>query len=76
MCAVKPMTLREARDRRKWTQEQLEDASGVDQGVISRLERGTSANPTFDTVRKLEEALRLRPGTLIFGHSAEEARAS
>lgn len=61
------MTLREARDRKGWTQEQLEAESGVDQGLISRLERGASANPTFGTVRKLEAALKLRPGTLVFG---------
>jgi transcriptional regulator with XRE-family HTH domain len=72
--AVKLMTLRAARERRGWTQEQLEAASGVDQGVISRLERGSSTNPTVDTVRKLEAALKLRRGSLVFGN--EEAMAS
>lgn len=62
------MTLRDARALRGWTQEQLEAASGVDQTVISRLERGANANPTFETVTKLEAALRLRRGTLVFGH--------
>ncbi len=65
---VKQMTLRKAREKRGWTQEQLEDASGVDQGVISRLERGESANPTNDTVVKLETALGLERGTLVFGN--------
>jgi transcriptional regulator with XRE-family HTH domain len=72
--AVKLMTLRAARERRGWTQEQLEAASGVDQGVISRLERGSSTNPTVDTVRKLQAALKLRRGSLVFGN--EEAMAS
>ena len=67
------MALREARARRNWTQEQLEAASGVDQGLISRLERGTSTNPTFDTVQKLEAALKLRRGTLVFGQVMEKA---
>jgi transcriptional regulator with XRE-family HTH domain len=64
------MKLRAARERRGWTQEELEAASGVDQGVISRLELGKSSTPTIDTVRKLEAALKLRPGSLEFG--AEE----
>ncbi len=66
---VKQMSLRKARERRRWTQEQLENASGVDQGVISRLERGEYANPTNDTVVKLEAALELERGTLIFGQA-------
>ncbi|HYF34280.1 MAG TPA: helix-turn-helix transcriptional regulator [Prosthecobacter sp.] len=70
---MKLLTLREARERRRWTQEQLEAASGVDQGVISRLERGESVNPTFETVRKLEAALRLRRGTLVFGQVMEKS---
>jgi transcriptional regulator with XRE-family HTH domain len=67
------MNLRGAREQRGWTQEQLEAASGVDQGVISRLERGESVNPTFETVRKLETALKLKRGTLVFGEQAEVA---
>ena len=65
------MALREARERRGWTQEQLQAASGVDQGVISRLERGESVNPTLETIKKLESALKLRRGTLVFGADAE-----
>lgn len=69
------MTLRDARRKKNWTQEQLEAASGVDQTVISRLEREPNANPTYETVRRLEDALKLRPGTLVFGQ-VMEARAS
>lgn len=65
------MTLRAARERRGWTQEQLETAADVPQSVISRLERGESVNPTNETVAKLEAALRLRRGTLVFGEEAE-----
>lgn len=68
---MKEMTLREARRLRGWTQEQLEALSGVEQAVISRIERGTNANPGIRTVRKLETALSVR---LLFG--AEEAQAS
>lgn len=62
--------LREVRKKRRFTQQQLAQMSGVDQAYISRLERGEYSNPTIDTVRKLEGALRLRPGTLVFGSEA------
>lgn len=72
---VRHTTVRAAREKRGWTQEQLEAASGIDQGVISRLERGESTNPTIDTVRKLEAALGLKPGVLVF-REPEPERAS
>lgn len=72
---MKQTTLREAREARKWTQEQLEAASGVAQTTISKIERGDVANPSNDTVTKLEGALKLRRGTLVFGQVIE-ARAS
>lgn len=64
------MTLREARRLRGMTQEQLEEASGVEQTAISRLELGRVANPGITTVRKLEAALKLKPGVLVFGESS------
>lgn len=67
---MKQLTLKDARERRGWTQERLETESGVEQSVISRLERGENANPTYETVQKLEVALRLRRGTLVFGDVA------
>lgn len=70
------MTLREARERRGWTQERLEAESGVDQTTISRIEAGVNTNPSNATVAKLELALRLKRGTLVFGQSGSMARAS
>lgn len=63
------MDLKTARERRgfKWDQQTLARRSGVNQGTVSRLERGEIVNPSNDTVKKLEKALRLRRGTLIFG---------
>jgi transcriptional regulator with XRE-family HTH domain len=71
---VKHCSLKEARARRKWTQEQLADASGVDQSVISRIERGDVEDPQNSTVEALERALKVKRGTLIFG--AQERIAS
>jgi transcriptional regulator with XRE-family HTH domain len=67
------LDLRTARDRRRWNQVTLAKRSGVDQSLISRLENGFVANPSNDTVAKLEKALRLKRGTLVFGRAAEVA---
>lgn len=67
---MKSTTLREARTRKRWTQEELEARAGVDQSVISKLERGVSSSPRLDTVRKLEAALGLKPGQLVIGRVA------
>lgn len=67
------MTLRAAREWRGWTQEQLESLSGVAQTTISKIERGDVLNPSNDTVAKLEVALKLRRGTLVFGQVMEQS---
>ncbi len=65
--SVKHLTLRDARAVKGWTQEQLEAASGVTQGTISKLERCEISDPAKSTADALEAALGLRPGTLVFG---------
>jgi transcriptional regulator with XRE-family HTH domain len=78
-CAMKHITLLEARKRAKLTQLQLEELSGVERSRIARLEFEVRANPTVDTAEKLDKALRglkaLRRGEkLVFGQ--REAVAS
>lgn len=73
---MKRLTLKQAREKRQWTQEQLEAATGnkVDQQNISKIERGAIADPRNSTVEALELALEIARGTLIFGsHQAESA---
>ena len=67
MLPVSDIYLRTARQRRAWTQEQLEAISGVPQNVISRLENDSHADPAWSTVKKLAKALRLDPRRLRFG---------
>lgn len=67
---MKHVTLREARQRRGWTQEQLEAKSGVAQAAISALERGLVTDPASSTVFKLAQALRIDPRFLRFGQQA------
>lgn len=67
------MTLKEARDKKRWTQVQLAQKSGVDQSQISRLERGEVTEPLNSTVEALERALGIKRGSLVFGRSAQVA---
>jgi len=64
---VKQQSLREARQRRGMSQEQLAAASGVKQTNISAIERGAIRDPNWSTVAKLAAALGLDPRALRFG---------
>jgi transcriptional regulator with XRE-family HTH domain len=55
------MTLREARQQRKLTQEELAARSGVEQTTISNLETGRVQSPTWETVSRLCKVLRVKP---------------
>ena len=68
--------LKKARERRGWTQGELAARASIDIATVSRIEAGITTNPSNATVEKLESALRLRRGTLVFGGPAEEAKAS
>lgn len=54
------MTLREARQRRKLTQEELAAKSGVDQSVISKLETGDIQSPSWEVVALLCRVLKFK----------------
>lgn len=63
---MKFISLRDARGRKGWTQEELADASGVDQTTISRLETDERPNPTELTKQRLAKALGIAPSKLRF----------
>lgn len=63
-------TLKQARDARGLTQTALAELSGVDQRVISKIERGLVDDPHNSTVANLERALGLKRGVLVFGREA------
>jgi transcriptional regulator with XRE-family HTH domain len=75
----KHLTLREARDRRGWSQERLEEETkkvdpkgvGIDQRAISKIECSAVLDPMNSTVVLLETALGVERGTLVFGREAE-----
>lgn len=73
------LTLKQARDAKGWSQEELEAATAAlaatepdrygvcDQQNISKIELGRIVDPRNKTVAALETALGLRRGTLVFG---------
>lgn len=63
---MRELTVREARQRKKMTQDDLAKASGLDQTTISDLETGRNTNPRLDTIRRLAQALGIRPVQLRF----------
>jgi transcriptional regulator with XRE-family HTH domain len=56
--------IRELRDQRGLSQQELADYSEVDRTYISGLERGINA-PTLSTIYKLAEVLKIKPSELI-----------
>lgn len=64
--------LRQTRKARGWTQLQLEAASGVDQGIITNIERGHTPNPTAQTMQKLADALDTTVDALLTGAPVDD----
>lgn len=69
------LTLHAARTRRKWSVDDLAHRSGVGRATVYRIEAGDITNPSHDTVTRLESALKVRRGTLLFGAEAEAQQA-
>ena len=59
--------LRQTRERRVITQEDLSQLSGVTEATISRLENDKSGPTRQSTVRKLAAALEVEPQWLLLG---------
>ena len=64
--------LRDARERRFLTQDELAEVSGIQKVTISRIENDRQiSKPRLATVRKLAYALEVDPGWIMFGEVAE-----
>lgn len=61
--------IREVREKRKITQEELSRRSGVSRGTISALENGTSRATTTKTLMKIASALEVTIDELFFTES-------
>lgn len=58
--------LKEYREKRKLTQEELAVKSTVSRNTISALENGTNTNVTYDTMIKLAKALNKTVAAIFF----------
>ena len=58
--------IREVREAKKMTQEELAQKSGVSRGTISALENGTERSVLSGTLRKIAEALDTTVAEIFF----------
>lgn len=64
------LRVRELRTAKGWTQEQLADKSGVNQGTISKIETGKTGGIEFDNLERLANALGVNAAFLV-DHSTD-----
>ena len=57
--------IREARESRGWTQEELARRASVTRATVSRIETGKVASLDLDVFEKLATALEVHPAALI-----------
>ncbi len=72
--AVRMLTLREARLRRRMSQQSLADSAGVARVTVSQIELGKSG-PRPHIARRLAEALGFQPSEIVeFSAAAQSMR--
>lgn len=58
--------IKEYREKRKMTQEQLAEMAGVSRNTISSLETKTNSNVTYEIMQKIAKALDKKVATIFF----------
>ena len=61
-----PFRIKELREEKGWTQEELAIKSGVSRNLIARLESGSLNSTSTDTLFKLADALGTKAKYLFF----------
>lgn len=65
--------LRNARNRKLWTQQELSEATGVMEATISRIENGKyQRRPYRETLKRLATALDVSLEWLVFGDEKKD----
>lgn len=59
--------VKEMREKKKWTQENLAEKSGVSRAIISRLENGEEVITTTDTLMKIAKAFGCKVSDIFLG---------
>jgi|GEM_PF-5190699 len=57
--------IKKYRKKAEMTQKDLARQSGLSFSMISKLEIGEQTNPSFETIRKIADVLRVSPGELV-----------
>lgn len=64
--------IKEARNRKKLTQQELGELIGVQKSAIAKYESGRVVNIKRSTLQKIASALDIRPSELIFESSPKD----
>lgn len=72
------MTLRELREKKKLSQAEVAERSGVEQTTVSQLELGKVRDPRISTLEKLATVYDVKLQIVVdaFGASVDEAEAA
>ena len=65
--------IKEARNKKKLTQQELGELIGVQKSAIAKYESGRVVNIKRSTLQKIASALNIRPSELIFENSPKES---
>lgn len=57
--------IKQIREKKKMTQEELSEKSGVSRAIISRLENGDSVVTTTETISKIAKAMGCSVGDIF-----------
>lgn len=58
--------VKEFRDEKKWSQEELAKKSDVSRNTISLIETGVNTNVTYDVMKKIADALNKKVAEIFF----------
>lgn len=58
-------TIKELRKKTGWSQQKLAEKSGLSYSVITKIEQGTSKQPTIQTIIKLANAFNVSLDNLL-----------
>lgn len=65
--------IRSARQRRKWSQDEVVRRANVSKRALSKLERGEAVNPTLETLQRLADVLEIELVILPTQHKTTTA---
>lgn len=58
--------VKEYREKKNMTQEELSETSDVSRNTISALERGINTNVTYEVMKRIAKALNEKVSTIFF----------